>query len=55
MEAELVASDEAAVQAMWIMNFLEAQGYTSKTMIYQDNLSAILLEKNGQESSSKRT
>ncbi len=54
-EAELVAANEAAVQAMWIRNFLEAQGYDSKTTIYQDNTSAILLEKNGRESSGKRT
>jgi hypothetical protein len=33
---------------------LEAQGYSSETTIYQDNTSAMLLEKNGTESSSKR-
>jgi hypothetical protein len=54
-EAELVAADDVVVQAMWTRNFLEAQGYSSKTTIFQDNTSAILLEKNGKESSSKRT
>jgi hypothetical protein len=54
-EAELVAVDDVVAQAMWTRNFLEAQGYKSKTTIYQDNTSAILLEKNGKESSSKRT
>jgi hypothetical protein len=54
-EAELVAVDDVVVQAMWTRNFLEAQGYECKTTIYQDNTSAILLEKNGKESSSKRT
>jgi len=54
-EAELVAADEVVVQAMWTRNFLEAQGYTSRTTVFQDNTSAILLEKNGKESSSKRT
>jgi hypothetical protein len=54
-EAELVAADDIVVQAMWTRNFLEAQGYDSETTIYQDNTSAILLEKNGVESSSKRT
>ena len=54
-EAELVAVDDVVVQAMWTRNFLEEQGYECKTTIYQDNTSAILLEKNGKESSSKRT
>ena len=54
-EAELVATDDIVVQAMWTRNFLEAQGYDSDTTIYQDNTSAILLETNGKESSSKRT
>lgn len=54
-EAELVAADDIVGQAMWTRNFLEAQGYTSDTTIYQDNTSAILLETKGKESSSKRT
>jgi hypothetical protein len=36
--------------------FLESQGYEVKdNVVYQDNESAILLEKNGQRSSTKRT
>ena len=36
--------------------FLDAQGYGySHTIVYQDNKSAILLEKNGKASSGKRT
>ena len=54
-EAELVAADEACPSSVWCKNFLEHQGYTSEQKVYQDNTSAILLEKNGQESSSKRT
>jgi hypothetical protein len=54
-EAELVAADDIVVQAMWTKKNLEAQGYSSDTTIYQDNTSAILLETNGRESSSKRT
>jgi len=54
-EAELVGADDIAPQAIWTKNFLEAQGYSSETTVYQDNTSAILLEKNGMESSSKRT
>ena len=48
-EAELVAADDVVVQAMWTRNFLAAQGYSSKTTVFQDNTSAILLEKNGKE------
>jgi hypothetical protein len=54
-EAELVAADAIAPQAIWTRNFLKEQGYESNTIIYQDNTSAMLLEKNGIESSSKRT
>jgi len=34
---------------------LKEQGYESEATIYQGNTSAMLLEKNGKESSSKRT
>lgn len=54
-EAELVGADEIVPQAIWLRNFLMEQGYESTTTVYQDNTSAILLETNGQESSSKRT
>ena len=41
---------------LWTRNFLNSQGYTVKdNILYQDNKSAILLEKNGRVSSSKRT
>jgi len=40
---------------LWTRSFLKEQGYESETTIYQDNTSAMLLEKNGKESSSKRT
>lgn len=47
-EAELVGVYDAMPQVLWTKNFLEAQGYgTIETNIYQDNMSAILLEKNG--------
>ena len=43
-------------QVLWTRYFLEAQGYTvHDSVVYQDNQSAILLEKNGRGSSSKRT
>ena len=54
-EAEVVSCDDAANPALWTKRFLEAQGYEVETIIYQDNTSAIQLEKNGKESSGKRT
>ena len=54
-EAKLVAADDVLPQALWTRMFLEHQGYSSETTIYQDNTSAMLLERNGMESSSKRT
>jgi hypothetical protein len=56
-EAELVGVDDVMPQVLWTRYFLEAQGYTvvRDSIIYQDNQSSILLEKNGKCSSSKRT
>jgi hypothetical protein len=55
-ESELVAIDDCMPSILWTRYFLEAQGYGVKeNVVYQDNLSAILLEKNGKASSSKRT
>jgi hypothetical protein len=55
-EAELVAADEVAGAMLWTKLFLQAQGYPiTRNILYQDNRSAILLEKNGQKSASKRS
>jgi hypothetical protein len=55
-EAELVGVNDAMQQIMWTHYFLEAQGYrVSDSIIYQDNQSTILVEKNGRASSGKRT
>jgi len=55
-EAELVGVNDAMALILWTRHFLEAQGYTvDKNVVYQDNESAILLEKNGRRSSTKRT
>ena len=55
-EAEVVGVDDIMGPILWTCYFLEAQGYKSKdTVLFQDNKSAILLEKNGTRSSSKRT
>ena len=54
--SELVAVDQTLPMALWVPLFLGAQGHDIKeNIIYQDNMSAILLEKNGKKSSSKRT
>jgi hypothetical protein len=55
-EAELVAVDDVMPMILWTRQFLEGQGYQVKdNIVYQDNQSAMLLEKNGQQSSTKRT
>ena len=55
-EGELVGVNDAMPQILWTRYFLEAQGYKIQdSMIYQDNQSSILLEKNGRASSGKRT
>ena len=55
-EAELVGVNDAIGMALWMRMFMEGQGYKIKdNVVYQDNQSAILLEKNGKKSSGKRT
>ena len=41
---------------LWTRYFLEAQGYViNDNILYQDNMSAVLLENNGKKSSTKNT
>ena len=55
-EAELVGVDDAMNLILWTKLFLEAQGYNvASNVLFQDNKSAILLEKNGKKSSSSCT
>ncbi len=55
-ETEIVAVNDMMSQVLWSRYFLEAQGYTmGASMIFQDNMSAMLLERNGKGSSGKRT
>jgi hypothetical protein len=55
-EAELVGVADVMPQILWTRYFLQAQGYdVAASTIYQDNQSAILLEKNGRASSGRRT
>ena len=56
-EAELVGVNDVFPQILWTRYFLEAQGYPilRPTKVYQDNMSAMQLEKNGKASSGQRT
>jgi hypothetical protein len=55
-EAKLVGVDDVMPLILWTQYFLDAQGYgITKNKVFQDNQSAILLEKNGQRSSSRCT
>ena len=50
-EAELVGLSEYLPYDIWMKNFLESQGYEVKeNIIYQDNQSAMKMEKNGRNS-----
>jgi hypothetical protein len=54
-EAELAGVDDLMPAICWTRYFMEAQGYkVIESIVYQDNQSAILLERNGKASSSKR-
>ena len=55
-ETELVGVDDAIGSVLWSLYFMQAQGLDMRcARIYQDNNSAILLEVNGRQSSTKRT
>jgi hypothetical protein len=55
-ESELVGTDDAIPQMMWTRYFLEGLGYVVEGYILnQNNMSTMLLETNGKQSSSKRT
>ena len=55
-EAELIGAENTMTQMLWTRYFLEAQGYgIDKNILYQDNMSAMLLENTGKKSSTKNT
>jgi hypothetical protein len=55
-EAELVGVNDNMTMILWTKLFLEAQGIeVMDNIIYQDNKSTMLLEKNGRQSSGKKT
>jgi hypothetical protein len=55
-EAEVVGADDFMPAICWTRYFMKAQGYdVQDNILYQDNKSSILLERNGKASSGKRT
>jgi hypothetical protein len=54
-ESEVVGVYDVMPQMLWTKHFLEALGMRVETILHQDNTSAILLERNGRRSSTKRT
>ena len=55
-ETEIIALHDKLSDVIWMRYFVECQGYTiDECIIFQDNMSALSLEKNDQMSSSKRT
>ena len=55
-ETELVAADMYMPDMLWTLHFIQEQGYKAECIkLYQDNISAQLLMKNGRFSSGKKT
>ena len=55
-EVELVGVDDMISKVLWTRLFMEAQGYDiEENIIYQDNKSAMILEKNRRQSAGKRS
>ena len=55
-ESELVGVDDMMSLILWTWYFLNHQGYkVNDNIVFQDNKSTMLLERNGKSSSGKRT
>jgi hypothetical protein len=55
-ETELILLADKLADVIWMQYIIECQGYDiDKYVVFQDNMSALLLEKNGCISSSKQT
>ena len=55
-DSEVVGVFDMLPQILWTKKFLEDQGVRIKeTILYEDNMSSMLLERNGRQSSMKRT
>ena len=53
--SSFVLALSSAFSLIWTNYFLQAQGHKYKAVLYQDNQSAMLLEKNGTASLGRRT
>jgi hypothetical protein len=54
-DTKIVGADDFMREICWTHYFMKAQGYDVKdNVLFQDNKSSIILEKNGKASSSKR-
>jgi len=55
-EAELVGASDFLPQTIWTRNFIEAQGYKiDDSDFYQDNMSAMQMERNGRASAGQQS
>ena len=55
-ETELVGADDFIPEICWTRYFLKAQEYrVSDNILFQENTSSIILEKNGEDSNRKHT
>ncbi len=55
-ESELIMADMYMPEMLWLVHFIQAQGYEAECIgVYQDNISTQLLIKNGLMSSEKKT
>jgi hypothetical protein len=55
-EAEVVGTSDYIPNTIWLRMFLEAQGYSvTSNILYQDNQSAMRLEKNGRASAGQKS
>ena len=55
-EAELVGASDFLSQTIWTRNFIESQGYkVDESEFFQDNMSAMKMEKNGRSSAGPRS
>ena len=55
-ESELLGVHDVMPKIFWTAYFLQAQGQKiADNLLYQENMSSILLEKNGRRSNTKRT
>jgi hypothetical protein len=55
-ESDLIGVHDVMPQVIWTFHFLNAQGQNAvENVVYQDNKSLLLLEKNGRQSCGKRT